>query len=161
MRITKWDKQSIVKAIMSDVPKIDKKKRKEELQTAIVKLMSPEVRKVYKTSPKALSTFHVGWLISDTSYSDRDVVRGDVSDKQIDDLLKKYKEEEEKRSQVERNLKNAIESCSTMKQLNDRLPEFKKYFPTVEKPVANLPALTNVVADLSKLGWPNKTGEAK
>lgn len=153
-RVTKWDKQAIVKAIMADVPKIDKRKRKEELQTAIVKLMSPEVRKVYKVNPKALSTYHVGYLISDTSYSDRDVVRGDVSDVQINNLCKKYKDEEETRSHTERNLKNAIESCTTIKQLNDRLPEFKKYFPTIEKPVANLPALGNVVADLSKLGWP-------
>jgi hypothetical protein len=153
-RITKWDKQSIVKAIMADVPKIDKRKRKEDLQAAVVKLMSPEVRKVYKTNPKALAKYHVGYLISDTSYSDRDVVVGDVTDKQIEDLCKKYKQEEEAFFQTERNLKNAIESCTTMKQLNDRLPEFKKYFPTVEKPVANLPALSNVVADLSKLGWP-------
>ena len=153
-RITKWDKQSIVKAIMADVPKVDKRKRKEELQAAIVKLMSPEVRKVYKVTPKALAKYHVGYLISDTSYTDSDVVCGDVTDKQVEDLCKKYKTEEDTRAQAERHLKNAIESCSTIKQLNDRLPEFKKYFPTVEKPVVNLPALTNVVADLSKLGWP-------
>lgn len=153
-RITKWDKQSIVKAIMADVPKVDKKKRKEELQAAVVKLMSPEVRKVHKVNPKALAKYHVGYLISDTSYNDRDIVCGDVTDKQIEDLCKQYKAEDQKRVEAESSLKGAIESCTTIKQLNDRLPEFKKYFPTVEKPVANLPALTNVVADLSKLGWP-------
>ena len=36
---------------------------------------------------------------------------------------------------------------------------FKKYFPTQEKPVANLPALANVVAELSKLGWPKGTNK--
>jgi hypothetical protein len=82
-----------------------------------------------------------------------------VSEKVTNELCKAYKDEDEKRQRTYYQLKSAIESCTTIKQLNDRLPEFKKYFPTVEKPVANMPALTNVVADLSKLGWPK--GESK
>lgn len=154
-RVTKWDKQAIVKAIMADVPRPDKEKRRTELQAAIVKLMSPECRKVYNKTPKALATKHVGDIVySGARWSDRELVAGDVTDKQIDTLVQGYKDEDDKRYKAECHLKAAIESCTTIKQLNDRLPEFKKYFPTVEKPVANLPALANVVADLSKLGWP-------
>jgi hypothetical protein len=153
-RITKWDKQAIVKAIMADVPKIDKKKRKEKLQADIVKAMSPEARKLYKNCPEALRTQCIGELIYDGTWSSRDIIVGDVKGAVIDEMKKPYEAEDKKHREVEYQLKGAIEACTTIKQLNDRLPEFKKYFPTVEKPTANLPALANVVADLSKLGWP-------
>ena len=158
--ITKWDKQAIVKAIMADVPKVDKKKRREELQAAIVKFMSPEARKLFKTSPHALRTYHVGDITYDScSWSTREIISGDFTNDKIDELCVKYKEEDRARYDIECKLKGIVETCRTVKQLNDRLPEFKKYFPTVEKPVANLPAIANVVADLSKLGWPK--GETK
>lgn len=159
MKIGKWEKESIVRAIMADVPKANKEKRKEELQAAVVKLMSPEVRKVYKLNPKALAKYHVGYLISDTSYNGRDIVCGDVTDKQIGELCKQYEAEEDTRKQAEYRLKAAIMACTTLKQLKERLPEFEKYYPSVEKPITTLPALANVVADLSKLGWPK--GEKK
>lgn len=153
--VTKWDKQAIVRAIMADVPKIDKKKRREELQAAIVKLMSPEARKLFKTVPSALRTYHVGDTTYDgCSWSTREIIAGDVSNDKIDELCEKYKAEDKNIRDVECKIKGIVETCRTIKQLNDRLPEFKKYFPTVEKPVANLPAIANVVADLAKLGWP-------
>ncbi len=157
-RITKWDKESIVRAIMADVPKPDKTKRKEELQAAIVKAMSPECRKLYNKSPSALRTYHIGDLVYDNcNWASREIIKGDVTEAVVDDLCKKYKAEDEAYNDARRALKGAIESCSTLKQLNDRLPEFKKYFPTAEKPAANLPALANVVADLAKLGWPKSS----
>ena len=154
MRLNKWDKQAIVRAILADVPKIDKRKRKEELQATIVKAMSPEARKLYKNCPEALRTYHMGSLIDDGNWNSREIIIGDVKEAVITELKKPYEEEDKKYSAVACSLKCAIEACTSLKQLNDRLPEFKKYFPTEEKPVANLPALANVVADLSKLGWP-------
>jgi hypothetical protein len=159
MRITKWDKQAIVKAVMADVPMPDKKKRKEELQAAVVKAMSPEARKLYTNCPEALRTQCIGELIYDGSWSSRTIIVGDVKDAKIKELTQKYEAEDRRISGARDALKAAIEACTTLKQLNTRLPEFKKYFPTEQKPVANLPALANVVADLSKLGWPK--GETK
>ncbi len=156
MRITKWDKQAIVKAIMADVPKIDKRKRRNEIQASIVKVMSPEARKLYKNCPDALRTYHMGGLIDDGNWMSREVIIGDVKEAVLNELKKPYEEEDKHFREVEYKLKASIEACTTLKQLNDRLPEFKKYFPTEEKPVANLPALANVIADLSKLGWPKK-----
>lgn len=160
-RITKWDKQAIVKAIMADVPKPDKRKRKEELQAAIVKAMSPEARKLYKNCPEALRTHHMGGLIDDGNWCSREIIIGDVKTAVIDAMKKPYEEEDRKYREAEYSLKGAIEACTTLKQLETRLPEFKKYYPTVAKPTANLPALANVVADLSKLGWPKGKGVAK
>lgn len=159
MRVTKWDKESIVRAIMNDVPLPDKKKRKEELQAAIVKAMSPEARKLYKKCASALRTYHLGEIIYDGCWGSREVIVGDVNKETVEELTKKYVDEDKARQDARNSLKAAVMACTTLKQLNDRLPEFKKYFPTAEKPAANLPALANVVADLSKLGWPK--GEAK
>lgn len=156
MRINKWDKAAIVRAIMADVPAPDKKKRKQEMQAAVVKAMSPEARKLYKNCPDALRTYCVGELLDDGTWSSRDIIVGDVKEATIKELKAKYEAEDKKLSDARWALKGAIEACTSLKQLNDRLPEFKKYFPTVEKPTANLPALANVVADLSKLGWPKK-----
>jgi hypothetical protein len=161
-RITKWDKEAIVRAIMNDVPVPDKKKRKEELQAAVVKLMSPEARKLYKNSPHALRTYNVGELTYDgCTWDSRDVIVGDVTQGQVDELKKKYVTEDRARQDARNSLKAAVMACTTIKQLNDRLPEFKSYFPTIEKPITTLPALANVVADLSKLGWPKGKEVAK
>lgn len=159
MRLTKNDKQAIVRAIMADVPKPDKKKRREELQEAVVKAMSPEARKLFKVCPSASRTKYVGELIYDGSWSSRDIIVGDVSDGIIEKFKEKYDDEDKKIFKAGCELKNAIESCSTLKQLNDRLPEFKKYFPLEQKSSANLPALTNIVANLEKLGWPKGTNK--
>jgi hypothetical protein len=157
MRITKNDQAAIVRAIMQDVPKPDKTKRREAVQAAIVKAMSPEVRKVFKTAPGALRTSHVGDVIDTDNYQSRYIIVGDVTEKMLDEILKPYRAEDEAVVSARRNLRGVIESCTTLKQLNDRLPEFKKYYPTANAPLsANLPALANVVADLSKLGWPKK-----
>ena len=78
MRLNKWDKQAIVRAILADVPKIDKRKRKEELQATIVKAMSPEARKLYKNCPEALRTYHMGSLIDDGNWNSREIIICDV-----------------------------------------------------------------------------------
>lgn len=152
MRLTKYDKQAIVRAIMADVPKPDRAKRGPLLQAAIVKAMSPDVRKVYNKSPKALRTKYIGSFVND--YGSRDMIVGDVDASTLEALVKPYEAEDQARREAEYKLKTAVDACGTLKQLETRLPEFKKYFPTAEAPATNLPALANVVADLSKLGWP-------
>lgn len=155
MKLNKFQKQAIVRAIMADVPKVDKAKRRAAIQAEVVKLMSPAVREVYNTTPYALRTQHVGDLCYDgSSWASRDVIAGDVSEKDIKVICEPYKAEDEARRKAERSLAGVVEACSTLKQLKERLPEFTKYYPTEEAPTANLPALANVVADLSKLGWP-------
>jgi hypothetical protein len=156
MKLTKLHKEAIVRAIMNDVPKPDKAKRRMEVVKAIIKAMSPECRKVYLKTPSALATQYVGDLTYDGVYEHRQVPKGDVPATKIDEILKPYQEEDTAREHASRRLRLAIDGCSTLKQLQTALPEFKKYYPTEMEPTKNLPALANVVADLSKLGWPKK-----
>jgi hypothetical protein len=77
----------------------------------------------------------------------------------LEKALAPYETEDNKYRDAKLNLQNAIMACTTLKALETTFPEFKKYFPTETQPTKNLPALANVVADLSKLGWPK--GEKK
>jgi hypothetical protein len=154
MKLDKYQKQAVVRAIMADVPKPNRAKRRADIQAEVVKLMSPAVRKVYNATPEALRTQHLGDVIYDGSWSSRDIITGDVHPDAVAVICQPYVDEDHARHKVEGNLKAVVDGCSTLKRLKDRLPEFIEYFPTEEAPTANLPAITNVVADLSKLGWP-------
>ena len=159
MRLNTYVKASIIRAIMDDVPKPDKTKRRAALQAAIVKAMSPEARKLYNRTPTALRTHYFGDVVFDGDYGSREVTVGDVAKEKLDELIKPYTAEDEARSDAKRKITAIVEGCSTLKQLQTLLPEFKQYMPTESAPTKNLPAVANVVADRSKLGWPK--GQAK
>ena len=164
MRITKWEKQSIVRAIINDIPRIDKTERKKDLQDEVVKIMSAECRKVFNKTPTALANTHIGNVIYDEKdWDSRNIIVGDVSKEQIDNIssLKKYIEEDDLHRDTCTNVRIAVEACSTLKQLQERLPQFEKYFPTKDAPASNLPATTNLITDLTKLGWPKDTKKSK
>lgn len=156
MRLNSHTKQAIVRSIMADVPKPDYRKRYEEIQAAIVKAMCPEARKLYKVAPKALSEIYIGNICYGGDHYRRTVIKGDVTEDTVEAICAPYKAEDEARGAVESKLRGAIEGCSTLKQLKAALPEFEKYFPTEVQQTKGLPALANVVADLTKLGWPAK-----
>jgi len=150
MNLTKLIKSAIVRAIMNDVPREDEATAKKKIQEALVKAMSPECRKLYKTNPHALRDARVASYEYGFDYS-FDVIKGDA---QLEPILQAYKDARDARRTAKQKLEAAIEGCRTLKQLEKALPEFKKYYPKEDAPSTNLPALANVVADLSKLGWP-------
>jgi hypothetical protein len=154
VKLTKYTKQSIVRAIIHDLPPIDKEARATAIKDAIVKTMSSEVRKLLKTNPTALRTANVEYANPDRWY--QEVVVGDVTKDQIKAIIAPYEKQEQERKDAERKLIAAFESINTLKQALTTFPEFKKYYPTEAEPTKNLPALSNVMADLSKLGWPKK-----
>lgn len=157
MDLNRYTKQAIVKSIMADVPKPDKTKRHAAVQAAIVKAMSPECRKLYNKTPKALVRQYVGDTTYDgINYHTREVIKGDVPDANIDAILKPYIDEDEAYRKALTQLEAAVNGCRTLGALKKAFPEFEKYLPTEAQPTKNLPALANVVADLSKLGWPKK-----
>lgn len=155
MKFNKVTKQAIVRAIVQDIPPIDSEARAKAIHEAIVKAMSPEVRKLFKTHPSALRTASVLYANPFRTWGS-DVTVGDVTDKQIAEIVKPFETQEEERAQAERKLLHAFSGINTLKQALTTFPEFKKYYPTEAEPTKNLPALANVMADLSKLGWPKK-----
>ena len=51
-------------------------------------------------------------------------------------------------------LQSALLSINTLKQFLETFPELAKYAPPEVGVDRSVPAITNVMADLSKLGWP-------
>lgn len=153
MNLTKLHKQAIVRAIMQDTPPLDRAKWSEEIKAAIVKAMSPEVRKLHKTNPSALRIASVPYVNQYRHWSD-EIPVGDVTKEQIKEIIAPYEAQYREQQDMENKLKAAFEGIRTLKQAETTFPEFKKYYPTEAQPTKNLPALANVVAGLSKLGWP-------
>ncbi len=155
MKFNKSTKQAIVRAIVQDIPPIDSEARAKAIHEAIVKAMSPEVRKLFKTHPAALRKDTVRYSSPFRTWG-HDITVGDVTGEQIKKIIEPYEKQEEERAQAERKLSHAFSGINTLKQALTTFPEFKKYYPTEAEPTKNLPALANVMADLSKLGWPKK-----
>ena len=118
MKLNTYTRAAIVRAIMSDVPKPDKTKRHAAVQAAIVKAMSPECRKVYNKTPRALATQYLG----DTTYDGcnwhtREVFVGDVPKEQLNEIVKPYEDEDGAHYEAYTQLESAIKGCSTLNAL--------------------------------------------
>ena len=150
MKITKYEKEAIIRAIMHDVPCTPDSVLKAEIQKAFVAAMSAPIQKLYKTHPKALRTDHVSSWDSGMGYR----VEFIVGDANVQEAMKPFVAKKKERDDAHTKLSAVVNGCNTLAQLKKLLPEFISYFPTETEPTKNLPAVANMVADLSKLGWP-------
>ena len=150
MKLTKYEKEAIIRAIMQDVPTKPDNILKAEIQAAFVAGMSTPVLKLYKTHPKALKTESLSSWDSPLAYR-ADFIVGDAK---VDEVVKPFKAQKKEWDEAYNKLHAAIHGCNTLAQLKKLLPEFISYFPSETEPTKNLPAVANMVADLSKLGWP-------
>ena len=149
MNLAQYHKDAIVRSILNDIPKIEHKKAVEEMQTALYDAMPADERRVYRKNPKALA--YTTLYRSDYGLDfQTEVRRGSVD---AEAVLKPWREKAKARSEMETKLYAALKSIRTRKQFVDRFPEFIKYAPTEHGVCATLPAVSNVVADLVKLGW--------
>jgi hypothetical protein len=153
MRLDKHMKAAILRSITDDIPKFvtSEEKAKQDVQEALVKAMSPLARKLYKQNPKALAVVRLSYEHG-FNYA-VNVVAGDADHSAV---LKPYIDAKDQRREVYNKLKGIIDGCSTLKQLKSLLPEFEKYMPAETAPTKNLPAVANIVSDLTKLGWPKR-----
>ena len=155
MKVTKYEKEAIIRDIMQDVPRTPDNVLKAEIQAAMFKAMSAPIQKLYKTHPKALRVASVASWDSGLDYM-TDFVVGDAD---VSGVLEPFKAKKRERDAAQAKLAAIVNGCSTLAQLKKLLPEFISYLPTETEPTKNLPAVANMVSDLSKLGWPK--GKAK
>jgi hypothetical protein len=150
MRLTKYEKEAITRAIMHDVPCTPDSVLVSEIKKAFVEGMSAPVQEMYKTHPKALRVERVSSWDSGLSYG-VDFIVGDADVKKV---MKPFEAKKKERDAAHSKLSAIVNGCSTLAQLKKMLPEFSAYFPTETEPTKNLPAVANMVSELSKLGWP-------
>ena len=153
MKLSKYAKGAIINAIMQDLPYVDHAAKREDIQRKLVEAMSPQAQALYAVQPNALHRDYVD-TASPHDWSGGYCAVGALTAKQIAAVVKPYEEQSAMRRKARAQLESAFEAVNTLKQALDLFPEFEKYYPTEAQPTKNLPALANVVADLSTLGWP-------
>lgn len=156
MKLTKMTKEAIVRAIWNEVPEIDHKARKEAIQKALVALFTPEVKAVYDLCPDALKIAWHNTIQYGTSYQERYVIVANLTDEQQEAVLEPFVEEDRQRQQARGRLGALVMGCSTRNQLVKLLPECEKYLPAKASTDRSLPVVANVIADMTKLGWPKE-----
>jgi hypothetical protein len=148
MKLTKYDKDVMISAIERDLPEIDDS---EAIQAALEKAMSPLCRKLYKLTPKALKTSY--------AYSNHFLQGGSgreyyVGDADFDAATEPFKDKCKQREATRSKVSAAIHACTTLKQLQERLPEFVRYAPVELTKSANALVVQSPVNELKALGWP-------
>lgn len=167
MRLTNYIRDSFVRAVMQDVPFID---YTEQIRSAVMKAAVarlPKTAQALYNDPKTRDfivksrCFHAGVNIDTVpGFSQWNTPAGATKEEakaffdQFADLVNKKAAQEKQRDELERKLKATAAACSTRKSLLEMLPEFEKYLPAEAEPSKNLPAISNLVVDLVKAGWP-------
>lgn len=164
MRLTRSDKEAFIRAVMDDVPMIDYDEMARKLVVETIdSIMPEEIRVAHKKFPEWFKTD----TYIDTPYGCPSMfvfAPDSFSAQNHSELWKRLKEigelanaQQKARSALERKVIGMIETCTTLKAAQERLPEFLKYLPADRDGtgVTNLP-VANTVTALMEAGWPKK-----
>jgi hypothetical protein len=155
MRLTQSIRQAFVHSAMNDVPSID---YKEQIRTRINELAKkyrkaaglPEAelqRYVDSYLYPRVGSMHVTGLLA----SEKEAIE---KDSDLGKLIVKSTAQTETRDKLEQKLTGIANSVNTSKALIELLPEFEKYLPAEAAKASNLPAISNMVGDFIRAGWP-------
>lgn len=165
MKLTKYDRQAFVKAVMADIPMEDYREQaralilEDSIQALPKKLQDaardPACKDYLETGSCYRQAFAGSFTVYDKRWNGRYTPSATAMQK-LTELETLHRAQEKKLDDVEAKLTASIEACSTLKVAKERLPEFEKYLPQDRTPEKGtyLPAVANLVADLATLGWP-------
>ena len=164
MRLTIAMKEQLVALVMADVPAVDYRAPVESLVKSVALSLLPKeiqelpddirqrfVKRIFYALPSVKSICVPG---DDITFSA--LLAKLNEDAKFCNLLKLKKEQENKLSALREEVKQAIFSCNTEKQLLERYPEFAKYLPTKNE-TTNLPTVPTI-EHLKAAGWPKPGG---
>lgn len=163
MRLTNFDRDAFINAVMDDVPSIDYQTQADKLaRDGLEQSLPDDLLAVIKKYPQHFDVERVGTPHPLNSVAVRGPFKYESLEKlpkleaEIKKLATKAQAQKEARRDLRSKIHGAIYGCTTLKAAQERLPEFVKYLPQDRdgKITANLPAVANLVADLTKAGWP-------
>lgn len=159
MKLTKTDREAFVRAVMDDVPQVDYDEQAKKLATSLALASIPKrIQDVYndKEQRSYLSRPYIGLphplqAFYGPPHEGVEFYKND----ELKALAAKLADQNAAREALRLDITSMIAACSTLKQAEERLPEFAKYLPAERgsSGLANLP-VANVVASLTKAGWP-------
>ena len=169
MKLTKYHRQAFVRAVMNDVPKEDYESKAHAIAIEDSILQLPEKLQA-AARDKDLSRY-----ISRANFWSREfssvltfaIYAGDFklsakAQVEFDKLSELAKTQSSARYALKQKLESAIGARTTDMQVRKALPEFSKYLPAAESPVdRTVPVIANLVADLTKMGWPKDKAEGQ
>jgi len=175
MRLTESIRSAFVHAVLQDTPKVDYTEQRQKLIQDWLYAMAPApLMRVFKDQSyrRYFSTNHVFyqspiagrsswglgkfWLVPDVDGNTYQLNDKIILDKLLE-VDRAEKLQVEQHGELARKLTATIKAFNTVKQARDALPEFVKYLPDDADPKCKtLPAITDLVTDLVKAGWPDK-----
>jgi hypothetical protein len=173
MRLTNTQRDAFVRAVMDDVPMVDYTERaRVAIQRKAIDLMPPKLKALHKefghwfntekiyATPNGIPMVHV---ISCDSGATTEQMKADTEFWQsIVQMGSDYKNQTAARDVLRSKVRAIIYGCTTIKQANERLPEFAKYLPSPEEPQdRSVPVVANLVTDLTAAGWPKDKPKSK
>jgi hypothetical protein len=173
MRITESIRNAFVRAVMQDIPRVDYREQMQKIVQDYFLNKAPDIiKRARKAHPQyfPIQQVHVSVVYSVSSgrsYTTNinfhvylsDLDDGYIKDKdleaKIQALYDKEGEQNTARGEMEQKLNATIRGYSTVKTAKEALPELAKYLPDETAPPSrSVPALANLMADLTKAGWP-------
>lgn len=167
MRLTNFIRDAFIRSAMHDVPKKDYEEQAQKLAREFVKAKfakdfpSMDYDKAgesgwFESSSLQMPRF-IGNIYMNVTTGYGMLKNDEKLWAKLEALSVKKKEQDENMSALEYRLRGVAYACTTRKQLEEALPEFKAYLPEEEaKAAKTLPAVANVLADFTKAGWPAK-----
>lgn len=182
MNLTKSHKEAIVRAVIADIP------RKHTVASIEAKLQKITDAEVVKLTPKAVGDMwlnkelrhfieyqttnpgymmandnktHIGSLCSvryPRSIGEKKM--REAVQTEFEAIIIPFMNETAAINEAEINLKASLHGIRTLKQFKLQYPELEKYAPSEHEKSSMLPAIANVMATLSNLGWPKDAQQA-
>lgn len=156
MKLTRSDREAFVRAVLQDVPRRDFKKE----MTALMCDEGLPLASAHRDAVVVAHCFgHVFQITLRSTAPETESLRA-----KLDALQEEVVAADRARAALRTKLEAAIGACSTLAAAKRALPEFEKYLPKdrTTTGATSLPAVANLVADLTKLGWPkDKEPDAK
>jgi hypothetical protein len=165
MKLTKTDREAFVRAVMNDVPMIDYNEEAGVLAMKhLVAALPSAVRTLWNDNTLRgyvkVRTYFMNYPLCSVIGPEGEFSAALVA--QIDTLAAAMSNQRADRDVLRERIATMIGGCSTLAQATKALPEFVKYLPTERDATGatNLPAISGVVADLTKAGWPKEQATA-
>lgn len=162
MRLTISTKNSLVAAIFGDVPKVDYFTEIEQIiRKTAFDVLPPEVQDLPEDVFKAFIAresyhqFDIGqsfYLPTDNKELTFKILSARLKENaRFRELCGLHNAQRDNRHGIKAEIRQAVNSCNTDKQLLARYPEFAKYLPT-QNEISNLPTMP-VIDHLKAAGW--------
>ena len=159
MKLTNYLREAFVKAAMNDVPQVNYEQQCRDLVQTMRKAVLKPLG-LDKADPNRLCNHTTVWMPKSMPNMTvhgltSDEAKAIAADPKIVAFCNAHEAQKQARSELQSKLEGIASGCTTRKQLVELLPEFEKYLPAdTPKPGANLPAISNVVGEFIRAGWP-------